>query len=35
MLHMGDCGFILDLVKIRKIRIKLITTKLNTTRNDL
>ena len=32
---MGDCGSILDLVKIRKIRTKLITIKLNTTRNDL
>ena len=32
---MGDCGPILDSVKIRKIRTKLITTKLNTTRNDL
>ena len=35
MLYMGDYRPILDLMKIRKIRIKLITTKLYTTRNDL
>ena len=35
MLHMGDYGPILDLVKIRKIYIKLINIKLYTTRNDL
>ena len=32
---MGHCGPILDLVKIRKIRTKLITIKLYTIRNDL
>ena len=32
---MSDYGPILDLVKIRKIRIKLIIIKLYTTRNDL
>ena len=32
---MSDYGPILNLVKIRKIRTKLTTTKLYTTRNDL
>ena len=35
MLRVGDYGSILNLVKIRKIRIKLIIIKLYTTRNDL